>query len=57
MEPINRQAIFSDGTDIYVTPSEPVEYDQVKICLRVAKNDAQRVALVFPERNIPRWIV
>lgn len=53
MEPINRQAIFSDGTDIYVTPSEPVEYDQVKIRLRVAKNDAQRVALVFPERNIP----
>lgn len=54
---INREAIFSDGTEFYLSPAEPVEYDKVKIRLRTAKNDVNRVVLMFPEQHIQMKIV
>lgn len=49
---INREAIFSDGTEFYVTPAEPVEYDKVTIRLRTAKDDIDKATLIFPRQHI-----
>ncbi|MCM1102331.1 MAG: glycoside hydrolase family 13 protein [Acetatifactor muris] len=48
MRPVfNRRAIFSDTTEDYVTPSEPSAYDIVTIRIRTAKNNVDRVFLVY----------
>ncbi len=47
MRPVfNSRALFSDGTEEYVTPSEPAPYDKVTIRFRTAKNNVDRVYFV-----------
>ena len=43
---IKREAIFSDETNGYVNPSEPGAYDNISICIRVAKDDVERVEIL-----------
>ena len=43
---IKREAIFSDETQGYVNPSEPGAYDNISICIRVAKDDVDRVEIL-----------
>ena len=43
---IKREAIFSDETNGYVNPSEPGAYDNISICIRVAKDDVDRVEIL-----------
>ena len=43
---IKREAIFSDETQSYVNPSEPGAYDNISICIRVAKDDVDRVEIL-----------
>ena len=40
---INFDAVFSDETVNYVNPFEPDEYDNVKIRLRIGKDEAEAV--------------
>jgi alpha-glucosidase len=48
MRPVfNRRAIFSDTTAEYVTPAEPSAYDLVTIRIRTARNNVDRVFLVY----------
>ncbi len=42
-----REAIFSDETSSYVNPSEPSAYDDVSISIRVAKDDVDKVELLY----------
>ena len=44
---IKREAIFSDETQSYVNPSEPGAYDNISICIRVAKDDVDRVEILY----------
>ncbi len=47
MRPVfNRRAIFSDTSNDFVTPSEPSAYDLVKIRIRTAVNNVDKVFLV-----------
>ncbi len=47
MRPVfNKRGLFSDGTEEYVTPSEPKPYDLVTIRFRTAKNNVDRVFLI-----------
>ena len=43
---IKREAIFSDETNGYVNPSEPGAYDNISICIRLAKDDVDRVEIL-----------
>ena len=43
---IKREAIFSDETNGYVNPPEPGAYDNISICIRVAKDDVERVEIL-----------
>lgn len=43
---MNRQALFSDGTENYVVPPEPKINETVRIRFRTAKNDADEVWLI-----------
>ena len=43
---IKIEAIFSDETNVYVNPSEPGAYDNISICIRVAKDDVDRVEIL-----------
>ena len=43
---IKREAIFSDETNGYVNPPEPGAYDNISICIRVAKDDVDRVEIL-----------
>lgn len=46
---MNKQALFSDGTEQYVYPSEPMENQEVTIRFRTAKDDVKEVKLVTNE--------
>ncbi len=43
---MNLEAIFSDGTEMFRSPSEPMPFGYVTIRCRVAKGDANKVNLV-----------
>ena len=43
---IKREAIFSDETQNYVNPAQPCAYDNISICIRVAKDDVDRVEIL-----------
>ena len=43
---IKREAIFSDETNGYINPPEPGAYDNISICIRVAKDDVDRVEIL-----------
>lgn len=44
---LNTGALFSDGTKNYRTPAEPTAEDDVKVRLRTAKENANKVFLVY----------
>ena len=47
MRPVfNRNALFSDTTDNYVTPAEPSPYGEITIRFRAAKNNIDKVFFV-----------
>ena len=47
--PLNRNALFSDGTENYRIPAEPSEGDEVLIRFRTQKNNVDEVYLVSGE--------
>ena len=52
MSEINREAIFSDTTEYYIHPSEPMAYDYVRIRCRVAKNNVDSAVLMTKDHSI-----
>ncbi len=50
---ICRSALFSDTTEMFVDPAQPLEYDEVKIRFRTASDDADGVFLVWGEKRFP----
>lgn len=46
---MNRQALFCDGTEQYVIPPEPTEYQEMLMRFRTGKDDAVEVKLVTDE--------
>ena len=52
MRPVfNRKGLFSDTTENYISPAEPEPYDEVTIRFRTAKNNVDRVLLIY--KNYP----
>lgn len=52
MRPVfNRRALFSDTTENYLSPAEPAAYDKVTIRFRAAKNNIDRVFLVYKGKH------
>ena len=47
---MNREALFSDGTDQYLVPSEPKEFEMVTIRFRTAKKDVDFVRVISGSR-------
>lgn len=48
MRPVfNKRALFSDTTGNYISPAEPEAFDKVTIKFRTAKNNVDRVLLVY----------
>lgn len=48
MRPVfNKRALFSDTTENYICPAEPDPFDKVTIKFRTAKNNVDRVLLVY----------
>ena len=46
---MNKQALFCDGTGVYVIPPEPVENQKIILRFRTAKDDVQEVKVVTSE--------
>ena len=46
---MNKQALFSDGTDQYVYPPEPAENQEMTLRFRTARDDVKEVKLVTDE--------
>ena len=47
---MNKQALFSDGTGQYLVPSQPEEFEVVKIRLRTMKNDIESARVISESR-------
>ena len=47
---MNKQALFSDGTGMYLVPSQPEEFDVVTIRFRTMKNDIESVRVITESR-------
>lgn len=47
---MNKEALFSDGTGNYLSPSEPKEFEIVTICFRTAKDDVDFVRVIAGTR-------
>jgi len=48
MRPVfNRRALYSDTTENFINPAEPAAYEKVTIRFRTAKNNVDRVLLVY----------
>ncbi len=54
MRPVfNKRALYTDTTEHFISPAEPAAYDKVTIKFRTAKNNVDRVLLVYKgERNL-----
>ena len=52
---INRQAVFSDGTEYYIFPQEPMEYEQVTLRIRTAKDDIEEASIVLKDQTISMY--
>ena len=50
---LNRDALFSDGTEDYCSPVEPEKFGKVTIRFRTAKNNVDTVFLVHQETRYP----
>ena len=46
---MNKQALFCDGTGVYVIPPEPVEDQKIILRFRTAKDDVQEAKVVTRE--------
>ena len=54
MEPKSSvRAFYSDETENYRYPCEPVPGDEVTICFRTGRDGAERVELILAEKSIP----
>ena len=52
MRPVfNRKGLFSDTTENYLIPAQPDPYDVVRIRFRTAKNNIDRVLLVYKNKH------
>ena len=49
---LNTQALFSDGTEFYRSPSEPTKEDSITIRIRTAKQNVDRVILHYNEEEV-----
>ena len=49
---MNKQALFCDGTGVYVIPPEPVEDQKIILRFRTAKDDVQEAKVVTRETVI-----
>lgn len=49
---LNQSALFSDGTEEYRSPAEPMPYDKVKIRFRTARDNVDFVYLVTNTEKI-----
>ena len=49
---MNRDALFCDGTEAYVSPAEPAAGDLVRLWFRTEKDDVDDVILCFGEQRI-----
>lgn len=48
---LNRMGLFSDGTDLFRSPSEPNAYDEVTLRIRTIKGNADKVTLVTDQEE------
>ena len=48
----NKDALFSDGTEFYRSPSEPMAYDKVTLRIRTGKENVDSVVLVTAKERI-----
>ena len=49
---MNRDALFCDGTEAYISPAEPEAGDLVRLWFRTEKDDVEQVILCFEEQRI-----
>lgn len=49
----NKDALFSDGTEFYRNPCEPMPYEKVTLRMRTGKDNIDSVILVTSEERIP----
>ena len=49
---MNRDALFCDGTEAYVSPAEPETGDLVRLWFRTEKDDVEKAILCFGEQRI-----
>lgn len=57
MRPLfNKKAVFSDTTENYIFPAEPMPYSEVKITIRVEANNVDKVVLVHNDERYPMII-
>ena len=54
---MNRDALFCDGTQDYVSPAEPAENEKVFLRFRTAHNDVEEVRLLTGEYSHAMWKV
>lgn len=51
--PLNKKAMFSDGTEEYRNPEEPDCFEKVNIKFRTAKNNVDDVWIIYENERIP----
>ncbi len=49
----NKDALFSDGTEFYRSPSEPMAYGKVTLRIRTGKDNVDGVMLVTSKERVP----
>lgn len=49
----NKDALFSDGTEFYRSPSEPMAYEKVTLRIRTGKDNVDGVMLVTSKERVP----
>ena len=52
---MNRDALFCDGTQVYVIPAEPAENEKILLRFRTAHNDVEEENLLAGEHSYAMW--
>ena len=52
---MNIDALFCDGTQDYVIPSEPKENEKIILTFRTAHNDVEEVNILTGDRSYAMW--
>lgn len=52
----NKEALFSDGTELYRSPCEPMAYEKVKLRMRTGKDNIDSVILVTSDARVPMQV-